>query len=316
VQDPDAPLVARILDFVTPTDTDIRRAVRAVLRTLEDGRNHWSGDLGRVVLDDRGAPQQTLTSIQFSARPTASDLREDDPFLTQLRGRWAALEALAELEAQGVIVPAKGPTGQHEQPMGWLPERVGLEHPGGSYSLSLVTWAPAVQSAYRLAHGAGRHSWYLSPNLFLEELDDLQLEERARRALEEGLRAYRRGLHLACASMLGVVFEAAWHRAALLVQTAGLMGAVRDGETARLQRNVAEALRNARALSPTGPDELLAHAALMRELRNYGVHPAGSPRDDLERYLAEEGCGWLILQTHHYLTRLAAAVGHATAPHG
>jgi len=59
------------------------------------------------------------------------------------------------------------------------------------------------------------------------------------------------------------------------------------------------------------PDELLATASLLRELRNYGVHPL-KVRDDLERYFNEEACGLLLLRTHNYLVNLAAAAEAVT----
>jgi hypothetical protein len=36
-------------------------------------------------------------------------------------------------------------------------------------------------------------------------------------------------------------------------------------------------------------------------------------QDDLERWFTEETCGLLLLQTHHYLTRLVGAVEAAAA---
>jgi hypothetical protein len=207
-------------------------------------------------------------------------------------------------------VPAGGPsTAQELRHYEGVPERIGFQHPGGGTSVLVTSWAPAVSEAYRLAHGARRGQWYLEPNLFLEELSGLDLDDRARRARQEALRAYRRGLYLASASMLGVVFEAAWYRAAhSLTPTGSLAEAVQQERTARVQELVASRLCSVRGIPPTLPAELLAHAALLRELRNYGVHPAGPVRDDLERYLEQEPCGLLILQTHHYLTRLAGAV--------
>lgn len=44
----------------------------------------------------------------------------------------------------------------------------------------------------------------------------------------------------------------------------------------------------------------------VRQTRGVGFPVA--ERDDLDRYFNEEGCGLLILQTHNYLVRLAAAI--------
>jgi hypothetical protein len=60
----------------------------------------------------------------------------------------------------------------------------------------------------------------------------------------------------------------------------------------------------------TAVDEVASFAALLRALRNYGVHPRRG-HDNLERYFAEEECGLLILRMHHYLVELAALVQRA-----
>ncbi len=295
-------LAGRFLELITPNETDIRRATRCVLTALEDGRSHFTGELVRAVCSERGAPVATAgMRVEFVAQPVAENVREDEPLLAGIRARWGAIEAVAELAAQGLIVPACGPSTEQEfRNYEGVPERIGFQHPGGVTSVLVPSWAPAVAEAYRLAHGARRRHWYLEPNLFLEELTDLDLDDRARRALREALKAYRRGLYLACASMLGVVFEAAWYRAAnSLRPTGSLADAVQQERTARMQELVASRLRGVDGIPATLPQELLAHAALLRELRNYGVHPAGPVRDDLERYLEEEACGLLILQTHH-----------------
>jgi hypothetical protein len=99
-----------------------------------------------------------------------------------------------------------------------------------------------------------------------------------------------------------------WYAAAERLGNPGrLEEEVRNERTARVQVLVAGIFRDRRAGAPTMPDELLANAALLRELRNYGVHPV-KVRNDLERYFNEEECGLLLLRTHNYLVRLAAAV--------
>lgn len=54
--------------------------------------------------------------------------------------------------------------------------------------------------------------------------------------------------------------------------------------------------------------ELHAQAALLRQLRNYGVHPRPEAKDHLERYLTDSGAAILLMETHTYLSRLADAV--------
>jgi hypothetical protein len=60
----------------------------------------------------------------------------------------------------------------------------------------------------------------------------------------------------------------------------------------------------------TAVDEAYAFASFLRDLRNYGVHPA-MERDDLERFFSEEECGLLVLRIHHYLVNVGEMVGQA-----
>lgn len=55
----------------------------------------------------------------------------------------------------------------------------------------------------------------------------------------------------------------------------------------------------------TQSSDLMSHAALLRELRNYGIHPKLATNQRLERYLDEATSGLLILTTHHHLIGLA-----------
>jgi hypothetical protein len=160
----------------------------------------------------------------------------------------------------------------------------------------------------------GDARWYLDPDLFAEEIADLDLSDRANRALREALTSFpprvvpRIGESARGRERGSVVrgWRADWNDP--------IVKAIEDGATARLQTRVAEHLRGMKAVAPALPDGLLAHAALLREIRNYGVHPKET-RDDLERWFTEEACGLLLLQTHHYLTRLAGAVEMAVSAH-
>jgi hypothetical protein len=52
--------------------------------------------------------------------------------------------------------------------------------------------------------------------------------------------------------------------------------------------------------------QLSTFAALMRSVRNYGVHPRGIADDDVEAYFQEETCGLLFLNVREHLLELAA----------
>lgn len=299
-----------LLRFITPTESDIRQATRVVLTVLQDDHSHFTGEIVRAMGAQTGTPlSESRMVVKFVQQPSAEGIRPDDPVLTSRRMTWSVLEAIAELSAQGLIVPGHGPTAQydlrHYEP---VPDRIGIEHPGGGEGVPIRASPPLVGEAYRLALGARRGRWYLEPSIFMEDLDSLGLDERAQRALREALLSYRRGLYLAAASLLGVVFESAWYQAASTSSPTGkLAEALSQDRTARVQELYVERLRGVRGIPSTLPSELLSHGALLRELRNYGVHPAGEARDDLERFFEEEPIGLLILQTHHFLNRLASA---------
>ena len=304
-------LAERLRALITPPRTDVLRAKRAVLSKFDDARAHTAAALLDAVSDTFGAMRDMeRVEVQFLESPAPDLIEESTPAVLFLRARVAGMFAIAELATASVLEPAVPPPNNEESAhIRWLTDDavgVGIKHPGDGYGVKVVLPRPALEQAYlRPTEG---EAWYRDPDLFLEELADLGLDDRAERALREALRAYSRGLYLAAASLLGVVSEAAWYAAAERLGKPGrLEEEVRSERTAKVQALVASILRERKAGAPTMPDELLANAALLRELRNYGVHPV-HVRDDLERYFNEEECGLLLLRTHNYLVRLLAAV--------
>jgi hypothetical protein len=313
VTDPQNPeLSTRLEEVIRPTPTEVRRAKRSVMRLLDDGRAHRTAFLVISAAEDLGAPRAVNpVEVLFLEAPDPSRIATDNTTVVFVRGRIAGRCGLAELAEVGLAMPAVDPGGDepHHDPFGEGDLRIGIGHPGGRFSVLIDAPRPALAQAYiRSPLTEKEPKWYLDPDVFSEELAPLSLDERARRALRESLSAFRRGLYLASAALLGVVSEAAWYAAAEGLGKPGrLEEEVRAERTAKVQELVAAQLRQRGAGSATLPDELLANASLLRELRNYGVHPAKS-RDDLERYFAEEECGLLLLRTHNYLVRLAGAV--------
>lgn len=59
--------------------------------------------------------------------------------------------------------------------------------------------------------------------------------------------------------------------------------------------------------------ELHSHAAYLRDLRNYGVHPRQDQDPGQEQAFTETGCLLLIMQVHRYLVRLVEAATFAGA---
>ncbi len=58
-------------------------------------------------------------------------------------------------------------------------------------------------------------------------------------------------------------------------------------------------------------DELYSHAAVMRALRNYGVHPRGATSPELEEHFNEAAAGLVITRSRFYLLRLQEMTSRA-----
>lgn len=168
------------------------------------------------------------------------------------------------------------------------------------------THLPMLATWYRVPHSLrGRDVWFLDPDLFLEGTEGLGLGVQTKRALEECLNAYRRGLYLAAANLAGSVSEGAWYAAAKTLADENEWAKMEDTGAAKLQTWVGNRLRQYRDTKFIA-DELVAQANVLREIRNYGVHP-GPPMGDLEKYFNQTECCMLLLSLHRYLVRLADA---------
>jgi len=76
--------------------------------------------------------------------------------------------------------------------------------------------------------------------------------------------------------------------------------------TAQLQGAVAAALRDSLPGNrKREADALSQFARLMRDIRNYGVHPRQVTDGGIEVYFAEDKCGLLFLEAHRHLKHLA-----------
>ena len=60
-------------------------------------------------------------------------------------------------------------------------------------------------------------------------------------------------------------------------------------------------------------DALQAFAGLMRDIRNYGVHPRDDiPKKGLEKFLTEEGSALLLMEAHSFFVAVDQATSLAT----
>jgi hypothetical protein len=110
--------------------------------------------------------------------------------------------------------------------------------------------------------------------------------------------------------MLGAASEGAWYAAGERLRTTdNQLGKALDlDSTGKVINRVTERLRQTKGQETDLVDELRSQAALLKGLRNYGIHPRGHDSDHLERYFSDSGAAMLLMETHSYLTRLASAV--------
>jgi len=237
----------------------------------------------------------------------------DHPVTATIRADLIAREALAELAADGMLIAAgSGPLGGSDEIM------LSFRLPGFAAGQRLRLHRPAVPSdVVRLPHRLRQPGlWGMEPDVFIVDLAGLGLDPRTERSLREAIESYRRGVFLAASSLLGAAVEGAWYAAGQRLRSAApQVDQLVDGDrTAQLQGAVAAAVREA---LPSGrkweADALSQFARLMRDIRNYGVHPRQVTDGDIEVYFTEDKCGLLFLEAHRHLKHLAESTAHAIA---
>jgi hypothetical protein len=291
-------------ELVQPTRVDITRAKKGAIKILQDGKVHMGDWLARAMPREK---ELSPPSSSPGGEVNIDALDKDHPSIQYVRLYFAGLEALAELLSAGVLIEAEGGTQTGQAG----PRHIQWFQGGTSAASNVSAGSPSLDRyanrGYRLSRFMLKpNPWLADADVFHADLESLQLDPRTTRCLKEALAAYQRHLYLACASLLGAVSEGAWYA---LGET--LRGASKsfdkslDGASAaRFQKRLARELedRGVHAVH-----ELVAHASLYRELRNYGVHPRTTSDLRLEKYFSEEACGELLLMTHHYLASLTSA---------
>jgi hypothetical protein len=306
---------AAVHGALTPSWAEIVRAKHAQRALLEDGRPHGIRTLQTclhaaedVPLPDPADRLRIGAAIDIPAVITAGH-----PVLAGHRLALAGTEAVLDLAAQGLLVEVADPpdhgAGHPVVSHGYL--TITVEFANRAWGIRHPTELPALAAAYRLAPGlVGREeTWFLDVDLFTADLDRLQLDARTRRCITEAIAAYRRGLFLACTNLLGAASEGAWYAAGEQLRDLDpqLPKVLAADETTKVVRRVCEVLRQSGRLRASS-DELQAHVGLLRQLRNYGVHPRAEDDSHLERYFTDPAAAVLVMQTHGYLVRLADAV--------
>jgi len=300
------------MEALTPTRADVVDAKRLALETLAARGAARPGDINAVMWEAQGVPQvpyDALLDLPLDGDPAVL-VRRDVPQLARLRIDSAVRRALAELEAEGVVLPVQNLEGQAQ-----FQVRSGNTS-GGFYAPMVVE---AVATAYQLTAPAPPDGpGLLDADVYTAEVADL-LGPRGVRCVTEALRAHRRGLHLAAVNMLGAASEAAWYSLGeqLRDRSTQLARALdEDTRTAAVIRLVHELLVQ---LKPGGVsretlEELRSHATHLRDLRNYGLHPRGRVSGDLEHHFTEHAASLMFMASHRYFMRLAAVAEKLPTP--
>lgn len=298
-----------------PSWSETVRAKREILELLADGEPHGIGSIQQVLHPLEDVPVHLGHRPKIEV-PSAEDIERivtsSHPIIAHYRLAWAATEALVDLLTLGLVVEVVDPpTYESSHPLLHRDgSTVGYQVAGHGSGTQLKFPFPPLGRAYRIVPRHREQApWFTDFDLFTEDLDELGLDARARRCIEEALAAYRRGLYLACTSLLGAASEAAWYAVgSQLRHLDDQLDKAIDGErTAKVMMRVGEVLRQHRPLGSVA-DDLLSTAALLRELRNYGAHPRADGTAHLERYFTEAPATVLLLEAHSYLTRLSGAV--------
>jgi hypothetical protein len=225
----------------------------------------------------------------------------------------AGSEAVLDLLAQGIVVEYADQSMSNSRLIGAriTPSfKIGNQSGGVGIDTGLANLPVGFRLAPRLRYS--EQIQLLDPDLFLDNIDDLSLGARTVRCVNEALQAFRGGLYLAAASLLGAASEGASYSAAeLITDVYPQMGKhLSNRSTWKLQDQVFKWLTNQRSSAHMAPG-LHAQAELLRQLRNYGVHPRTESEDNLEIHISESGAGALLSVAHSYLATFANAVAAA-----
>jgi hypothetical protein len=100
----ESPIQERVSSLLEPSTAEIRRAKRAMVPRLEDGRAHRVPALLLAAAADLGAePWIEPLELTFHAAPEPDAISPDDPTLVYIRSRLAGVRGLAELTVAGVV---------------------------------------------------------------------------------------------------------------------------------------------------------------------------------------------------------------------
>ena len=301
---------SRLKDVTAPSRHEIRLAKRRILEHLSEGTSHSRDELIERFTESEAAPAQRPLSITLDQTRDVSHLTEailehldsDPATVRYIRLRDAARLGLMELERAGSIVGTVG----HRSSTIDVEDRVRIAYASGTDNVLLRSNRPDLRSGY-MTPEVSYDPGILDADLFAADLDQLGVGPSTLRLLEASLRTFHQGIHVASANLLAAASEGAWYAAGEKLRSSApkKLGSALDGNrTDEVLRLVAQRLRE----SGMKTNELLAHAGVLRGIRNYGLHPRETSDYLMEDYFTEEGCGLLLMTARRYLRLLNEGV--------
>lgn len=211
-------------------------------RLLRDGQPHGTFELlelfsgaehvGRPSSGMSGAIPLDLPVDRASWRAV---ITRDHPVTRWIRLDRASIEALSDLVTMGLAMGmgADLQAGDvHDIHWQFSVTSSSLILPRGLQQLRSVTY----RRPYRLL---AQPALPVEPDVFLDDLAALGLDHRTERTLREAVESFRRGLYLACASLLGATSEGARFAFGerFRASVPGLAKALDDGKASRCRRS-------------------------------------------------------------------------------
>jgi hypothetical protein len=293
---------------------EVLQARQVAVNLLGTGETITRTKIYTAVATAAGVDPNGADSVDvFAAQRDDSVTVDDAPALARLRLRVTCDIVLAELAADGHIIamepPSAGLSASYVDVADMAPGGRGTQGPG-----MVNLRGPAVAESYRLHSRLIDNPAWRPTGLSVSGSELLPLlGRRGQLCWQEALDALRRGLYLAAANMAGAASEAAWYSVGeqLRSHDTALGKALDEDGTARVITRSIEVLRRLKAAQNI--DELHAHAAYLRDLRNYGLHPRSTDDPAREHAFTETGCMNVLMTTYRYLHRLQDLVDAATS---
>lgn len=258
---------ARVEQAVAPSAYDIAIASDVILAALAGGIVITSQFFAPVA--DRLASEPVPAAAREIEGVAEVDVR-------RVRANAATMSAVAHLEARGAILPIGSHHyyhPQHEADAWSVPS--GTERVPRSYRID-GPYNFGIAEAYRLPAFDSRAPIIDSPAVFLTSLPS-RMGDKVRRVLSEAVDAYRAGLRLGTAVLLGVASEAAWAQIARSVLERTDDAKLRSLSEAQypsagaVQQRVLEIVRSL-GLKGIELPAIAATEQAYRDLRNYAAH--------------------------------------------